>query len=576
MPKIKQILKQVFCITAIALAAFTHKIIAFFFTGRGSLSSLSQIKFASLLAAIHLVFYAYPIALFIWGAGVDSFASKVFLVFLTCSAYFACVFVFFTILNSLFFKFGKTFKVILFVLLVANGFAEYFVLNFNTILTRDMMGNVLNTKYHEASSLVDYKLVFYILLFGILPFIFVKNIAIYKSKFTNKLASCLGLFAVVVGIAFVNSTAWFWLDAKAKYIAGLAVPFNYSVNGVRAYRQIHKKPKTYKLLPDTKKLNLATKDAKVLVVLVIGESARMQNFSLYGYGRSTNPLLTSLKLKGDKVDVLQNPTSGATYTSASISHILSAGGFGGGKLQNHEPLPNYARRQGVFVMWHSNNWGEPDISVDSFVKASQIAKDALDDGRVFELNPNGSPYDDALHYNLAKKVSHLKDKDKIFVVLHQAGSHGPLYHQKYSKLNAVFTPACKSVDVKTDCTKDELINSYDNTIVQTDFVLFDLIKELKKTSPERGVVMIYTSDHGESLGEGGFYLHGTPWALAPEFQKKVPIIIWQSQNFVKINPYFAAELKKVQNPSYKPSHDDIFYLVSTALGFDAKSTLSQL
>ena len=131
---------------------------------------------SSLLAAIHLVFYTYPIALFIWGAGVDSFASKVFLVFLTCGAYFACIFAFFTILSSLFFKFGKTFKVILFVLFVANGFAEYFVLNFNTILTRDMMGNVLNTKYHEASSLVDYKLVFYILLFGILPFIFVKNI----------------------------------------------------------------------------------------------------------------------------------------------------------------------------------------------------------------------------------------------------------------------------------------------------------------------------------------------------------------------------------------------------------------
>jgi lipid A ethanolaminephosphotransferase len=122
-------------------------------------------------------------------------------------------------------------------------------------------------------------------------------------------------------------------------------------------------------------------------------------------------------------------------------------------------------------------------------------------------------------------------KKNIFIVLHIAGSHGPTYYKKYPKSFEVFKPVCMSVDLQK-CTKQELVNAYDNSIRYTDYFLSRIIKILKNND-EAPSLLVYASDHGESLGEYGFYLHGTPYAIAPDYQKKIPFLLWASSSFKK-------------------------------------------
>ena len=145
-----------------------------------------------------------------------------------------------------------------------------------------------------------------------------------------------------------------------------------------------------------------------------------------------------------------------------------------------------------------------------------------------------------------------KHQGNTLIVLHQNGSHGPRYNKRYPKVFEQFRPVCDSSDVR-ECTREELINAYDNTILYTDYLIHQTINIAEKTN--RPAVVIYVSDHGESLGEKGLYLHGFPYALAPEEQKKVPLVIWMSQAFQDARDISNACL--ANKTAY--SHDHIFH-----------------
>ncbi len=113
----------------------------------------------------------------------------------------------------------------------------------------------------------------------------------------------------------------------------------------------------------------------------------------------------------------------------------------------------------------------------------------------------------------------------ILIVLHQMGSHGPAYYKRYPEQFEQFTPSCQSIEL-SNCTTDEIVNAYDNTILYTDHFLARVIGFLEQNTPRYETAMFYVSDHGESLGEGGFYLHGMPYMVAPTAQTHVPIIVW--------------------------------------------------
>jgi lipid A ethanolaminephosphotransferase len=257
-------------------------------------------------------------------------------------------------------------------------------------------------------------------------------------------------------------------------------------------------------LPDA----VITNSEREVCVLVIGESARRGNFSLYGYERDTNPLLEK-----DSVTTY-NAIASATSTTAAVKAILSH--KASGKL--YEILPNYMERSGVDVVWRSTNWGEPPLHIEKRYNLSALAKRYPDaDER----------YDGLLLAGLKDEIES-SEAEKLLIVLHTSTSHGPTYFKKYPEEFEKYSPVCTTVEMaKAD--PQELMNAYDNTILYTDFLLHSVIEVLR--SVERPSSMIYISDHGESLGEGNMYMHGMLAAsMAPREQLEIPFIVWQSDN----------------------------------------------
>ena len=145
--------------------------------------------------------------------------------------------------------------------------------------------------------------------------------------------------------------------------------------------------------------------------------------------------------------------------------------------------------------------------------------------------------------------------DKILIVMHQLGSHGPAYNKHCPPEFHQFPNSCNKKQL-IDCSKEQVTSAYDNTILYTDYFLGKTINFLKNYK-EANTAMIYLSDHGESLGENGVYLHGLPYMIAPEEQIHIPFILWLSPHFVSSFKIDKKCLNQLQNE--KISHDNLFH-----------------
>ena len=247
-------------------------------------------------------------------------------------------------------------------------------------------------------------------------------------------------------------------------------------------------------------------------MLIIGESARRDRFSLYGYERETNPLLAK-----DTVTALI-ANAAATYTTAGVKAILDHAETN--KL--YEILPNYLYRNGVDVLWRTTNWGEPPVHIEKYHQVEQIKE------RYPEAN---TEYDEVLLTGLKEEINS-STNNKVFVVLHTSTSHGPTYNKKYPAEFEKFTPVCNTVEMsKADPT--ELNNAYDNSILYTDYLIHSTIEVLRGVT-DRSCCVLFVSDHGESLGENNLYMHGVPMSMAPREQIEIPFIVWTSDKSIKI------------------------------------------
>lgn len=435
-------------------------------------------------------------------------------------------------------------KIVCALLTVGSAVAIYFIVAYGAILDATMMGNVFNTNFSEVTEFSHPKLMIFFVFLGIMPAFIIINI---KVTYISKTKRVLFLIAtLLIGSSWIygNAKSWLWIDKNAKQFGGLILPWSYIVNSARYYNEIMSSRQEQRLLPGLR----FTDEKSVVVVLVIGESARAQNFSIYGYYRDTNPLLASAG-----VTVMPNTTSCATYTTRSLQCILSHLGNGAPIGGGYEPLTSYLDRHGVEVIWRSNNFGEPSMKVSSFQKADEIRKECQDNC------PRGG-YDEVLLYKIEERLRKAEDGKKILVVLHQSGSHGPQYFKKYPPEFETFKPVCRTVD-QQKCSSEELINTYDNTVLYTDFLLNKVIALLKSRHNMASVLM-YVSDHGESLGENGLYLHGIPYPIAPAVQKNIPFLVWMSDKF--------AGRRNLANPlpvrNQKYSQDYVFHSVMGAFG----------
>jgi lipid A ethanolaminephosphotransferase len=497
--------------------------------------------FALIFATLNVILYHKPLADFIFAnlniATTDGILIfiEVFLVELLLSYVLIIVLSFIPYIT----------KPLVILVFLGNSIAVYFVSSYNVILDKIMMGNVINTNFEEATDLYNYKVILYFIFLGIIPSLLIYKIKINKkTSIIKRIAFIILPIILVASFLYANSKTWLWLDKNLKILGALSMPFSYSINSLR-----YQIPKW---TSDSKEYSLQAPDFinnnNITVVLVIGESARSANFYLYGYNKNTNPLLRANK----NVIALPNATSCATYTTAGLGCILShLGEKSNGLSKNYETLPTYLKKYGIKTIWRSANWGEPKIDVDLYQKKGDISKLCQGDCK-------NSEYDEFLLYGLEDLIKQ-NINHKTFIVLHQSGSHGPSYYNKYPQNFEKFTPVCKSVELKENCTQQDLINAYDNTILYTDYFLNSLINILQKFKGTP-TVMLYISDHGESLGENNVYLHGLPNFMAPNFQRDIPFIVFMSDEFKKLY-----NIKNI-NTQQTYSHDNIFYSVMGALG----------
>ena len=389
--------------------------------------------------------------------------------------------------------------------LLANGAALYFINTFEVLLTRDVMGNLFNTRASEASGFVSVDMFVYMIVFGLLPALYVLCRKVDYGK-GRTMAASVGLSLLgIVALAVVNINNVLWIDRNSTKIGALIMPWSYIANTARHFHHQKMINREEILLLDAS----FTSDDPSVVVLVIGESARRENFSLYGYERNTNPLLCEDDVKA----YIANAS--ATSTTQAVKAILDHKRVKG----LYEILPNYMFRNGVDVVWRTTNWGEPPLHIEKYRNASKLKAQYPDaDGR----------YDGILLEGLREEIE-ASTNNKLLVVIHTSTSHGPTYNKKYPAEFELFTPVCTTVEM-SKADRSELINAYDNTILYTDYLLHSVI-EVLRTVENRECTMIYISDHGESLGEGNIYMHGMVAAsMAPKEQIEIPFIVWQSNN----------------------------------------------
>ena len=436
--------------------------------------------------------------------------------------------------------------------LVGDAIMLYFVRNFNVLVTDDMMGNVFNTQYSEASGFFSWALVGYVLVLGVLPciYLFARKVDYDGAK---KALGRIGIaLGAVVLLVFGNITNWPWMDRNATQLGSMLMPWSYTVNTFRFFSAERRRNVKEIPLEDP----VAISKSRDVCVLIIGESARRDHFSLYGYDRETNAYTV-----GDSVSVLL-ANSSATYTVAGVRCILQPRDT----KELYEILPNYLYRNGVDVTWRTSNWGEPPVHIEKYWKKADLKA----------MHPEADERFDGILLAGLKEDILSSTADKVFVVLHTNTSHGPAYNTCYPPEFEKFTPVCETVEM-SKASQEEVFNAYDNSILYTDWLIHSVISILREI-PDRRCCMLYISDHGESLGENNLYMHGLPMALAPKEQYEIPYLAWTSDPALSVKPEMTLAGRadadtlpaaRTNDPAPMEGQFTIYHSVLRFLGIDA-------
>jgi lipid A ethanolaminephosphotransferase len=302
---------------------------------------------------------------------------------------------------------------------------------------------------------------------------------------------------------------------------------------------------------DAKVAALKPGEKPPLLLLVLGETARMGNFGVNGYERPTTPELAKeniVSLKG----VMSCGTSTATSVPCMFSH-LGKEEFESRK-NNYESLIDVLNHAGLAVLWIDNQSGCKGVCE----RVPQVLTKEL---KHPTLCKDGECFDEIMLQEIDQRIQALPAERRakgVVIVMHQMGSHGPAYYKRVPDNFKKFQPECKS-NALQECSREQVVNSFDNTILYTDYFLAQAIQWLKKSEATAAPALLYVSDHGESLGENNLYLHGLPYRVAPDVQKRVPWITWLSPRFEKQSGLINTCLKNKTDTAL--THDNYFHSV---------------
>lgn len=438
------------------------------------------------------------------------------------------------------------------VLLIANAVAVHYMDRFNVIFDSSMMRNIVQTDVREASELITPGLFVSIFLFGVLPAALVWMVRLedepLKAAFRRRAIYVAAAAMLLVGAALVSYKSYasfFRNHREARY---MVPPLSFIASGVGVALESMRTPEGPRIpVGEDASLGPRWKEQgrPVLFVLVVGETARAAQYSLNGYGRETDP-----NLRKNGVINFPHVEACATSTADSLPCMFSSfarSDFNAAKGRRYESLLDVVQYAGFRVVWRDNNSGCKHA-------CDGVVTQLLDKEQIDGVCQGGECFDQVLLEGWDELTA---KPGNLLVVLHQKGSHGPAYYKRYPKAFERFTPACKSEDFD-QCTPDEIRNAYDNTILYSDYILGQVIERLAATR-EYDTAMLFVSDHGESLGEHGLYLHGLPSAIAPDTQKHVPLMIWMSPGFASRFRIDRGELAARASAQY--SHDNLFHSV---------------
>ncbi len=443
---------------------------------------------------------------------------------------------------------GRATKLLLITMLMVSSFVAYFMDTYDVVIDTHMIDNIVQTNINESADLFSFTLILYVLFIGVIPSWIIYLIQIKNIYFKEILIEKGKILGVAIGMIFIillafnkNYTSFFREHKPLRYYANPG----YYLYSIGYYLQ-------KSLSHPYSGLQVIGKDAKIpasdvdreLVILVVGEAARWDHFSLNGYSRETNPLLK----KEDIINFTQFSSCG-TETAVSVPCMFSSltrDNYDGEKAEHIENVLDVIGHAGVNVLWRDNNSDSKGVALRAEYQDFKDPKNNL-------MCEYGECRDEGMLIGLDDYIK-AHPKGDIVIVLHQMGNHGPAYSKRYPKTFEKFTPVCKSNQLE-QCTQQEITNAYDNAILYTDYFLSKTISFLKKHDDKFETAMFYVSDHGESLGEKGLYLHGFPYAIAPEAQKHVPAVMW-------FGKHFEVNKTKLREKAKQPvSHDSYFHTV---------------
>jgi len=455
-------------------------------------------------------------------------------------ALFGFIFLLLTLLSSKY-----TFKGMIIAFLIISSLTSYFMDSYHLVIDDNMIQNMVETNLNESLDLFSLKMVTYLLFLGILPAIFVFKVTVeyypLKLDLLHKLKVLLTIVIISTLMFFSFSKAYLSFVREHKPIRYYTNPLYTIYSSIQYISTLTKEKNTpFKKISHNAHTPVDDNDRE-LIILVVGETARADRFSLNGYARETNPLL-----KKENIVNLPDMSSCGTSTATSVPCLFSLLGrenYDANTAKSTENVLDILQQAGVNVLWRDNNSDSKGVAL----------RVPFEDYKTAATNSICDPEcrDEGMLIGLQAHIDKVTEKD-ILIVLHQMGSHGPAYYKRYPKEFERFKPVCKTNQLE-QCSTEAINNAYDNTILYTDYFLSKVIALLKKNSAKFETAMFYVSDHGESLGEKGLYLHGLPYFMAPKEQTQVAAIMWFGENY-KLD---IAKLKKEVSQPY--SHDNIFH-----------------
>jgi lipid A ethanolaminephosphotransferase len=451
---------------------------------------------------------------------------------------------------------------LLMIFILAAAASGWFMDHFGVIIDTEMVRNAAETSAPEAGHLMTPAFALHMFVFGALPCLILAWVRILHRPFFQKvghnLAIILPCLLVFFGAAYSQAGTFAftirqhrdWFDTlnplfpigstlrfamgSSQEIGIVAQPRGEDARVFDAGAGHRRKPR--------------------VTIIVVGETARAESFQLGGYERATNP-----ELSGEDIVYFKQTTSCGTATAVSVPCMFSGLGhseYTHEKALASENLMDVLTHAGIRTEWWDNNTGSKGM-------AARIPYKELYQSNDPRFCDKGECKDEILLDQLDSWLGTV-DRDAV-LVLHQLGSHGPAYYARYPDAFRTFTPDCRSAEFSA-CHRQEIINAYDNSILYTDHVLATIIHKLKAQETRLAPSMIYMSDHGESLGEKGLFLHGAPWVVAPAQQTHIPFVLWLGEEARSATARACWSLQ-----SNEPqSHDNLFHTVLGLMHVETK------